>query len=199
MNGKKDHKIFGVNGLVLGAAIGTGFGAMESVYYALGSTLMASSITYGFETVFLRLIFAFAGHTMFCAPYLAAVALHSRNGITPPYKPKTYQNGRVYPFYNLYDSFCSPITLPQFKGSFSVFLPDFPLIMCLHKVILTFFMSLVKALFIRKNALKSRLLALKNPHFTRFSGTFRMRTTISSIRLIIVDIKIIIFCPIIFL
>lgn len=69
----KNKKIYGLTGLVVGAAVGAGFGGFESIYYAFGSQ------GYGMLAVIdnqvIRGIFALGGHTLYCAPYSAALAL----------------------------------------------------------------------------------------------------------------------------
>ena len=64
-------KVYGLTGLVIGAAVGAGFGAFESISYGLEN---------GRQIVLLRAFLAIGGHTLLCAPYLAAIALHSPNG-----------------------------------------------------------------------------------------------------------------------
>ncbi len=61
----------GLTGLVIGAAVGSGFSAFETISYGLH---------YDLETVMVRVFFAVVGHTLYSCSYLAAVALHSRNG-----------------------------------------------------------------------------------------------------------------------
>lgn len=67
---KAGRKIYGLTGLVVGAAVGTGFSAFETIQYGM---------QYGIVTILLRMVYAVVGHTVFCAPYAAAVALHMRN------------------------------------------------------------------------------------------------------------------------
>lgn len=68
---KKGVKLYGLTGLAIGAAVGTGFSAFESVSYGLEN---------GVPTIVLRLICAVVGHTVYCAPYAAALALKSKDG-----------------------------------------------------------------------------------------------------------------------
>lgn len=65
---KRNRKIYGITGLLIGACVGAGFGAFESVGYAYSN--MDSMIS----TTILRAVFALGGHTVFCAPYTAAIA-----------------------------------------------------------------------------------------------------------------------------
>ena len=71
----KKKKIYGVTGLVLGAAVGAGFGGFESVVYAFGMP----SFEEGIQNQLLRGRFALGGHVVFCAPYGAALALGMKN------------------------------------------------------------------------------------------------------------------------
>lgn len=90
MVAKKTHiKIYGVTGLCVGAAVGAGFGAFESAQYAFNYLYQASRGTlyvtqesvWGvfWNSHFLRSILAVGGHTLYCAPYAAAVALHCKH------------------------------------------------------------------------------------------------------------------------
>ncbi len=67
----KGKKIYGLTGLVIGAAVGSGFSAFETISYGLH---------YDLETVMIRVFFAVVGHTLYSCSYMAAVALHSPNG-----------------------------------------------------------------------------------------------------------------------
>ena len=66
----KDKKVYGLTGLVIGAAVGSGFSAFESIAYTLQNDL---------STQFTRIITAIGGHTLYCAPYMGAIALHTKN------------------------------------------------------------------------------------------------------------------------
>lgn len=66
----KDKKVYGLTGLVIGAAVGSGFSAFESITYSLNN---------GLATQFVRIIYAIGGHTVYCAPYVGAIALHTKN------------------------------------------------------------------------------------------------------------------------
>lgn len=67
----KQKSICGLTGLVIGAAVGSGFSAFETISYGLHNDL---------QTVFIRVCFAVVGHTLYSCSYLAAVALHAPNG-----------------------------------------------------------------------------------------------------------------------
>lgn len=67
----KHKKICGFTGLVIGAAVGSGFSAFETITYGLN---------YDLATVMVRVCFAVVGHTLYSCSYVAAVALHSPNG-----------------------------------------------------------------------------------------------------------------------
>lgn len=67
----KGKKIYGLTGLVIGAAVGSGFSAFETISYGLH---------YDLETVMVRVFFAVVGHTLYSCSYLAALALHAPNG-----------------------------------------------------------------------------------------------------------------------
>ncbi|MDO5541112.1 MAG: FHA domain-containing protein [Eubacteriales bacterium] len=67
----RNKRMYGLTGLVIGAAVGAGFGGFESITYGL---------EYGTETELLRAFLAVGGHALFCAPYAAAVALNSPCG-----------------------------------------------------------------------------------------------------------------------
>lgn len=71
--GKRGNKkIYGLTGLVVGAAVGTGFSAFESIVYVLSNEWT--------QTAVVRMIGAFVGHTVYTAPYMAAIAFHMENG-----------------------------------------------------------------------------------------------------------------------
>lgn len=93
----RKKKIYGVTGFVVGAAVGAGFAAFESVQYAFRSaqqitdiiqaesggtiavvgTSMSGSVVYN---QILRLVTAIGGHELYCAPYVAEIARHAKNG-----------------------------------------------------------------------------------------------------------------------
>lgn len=72
---KQKRRIYGITGLVIGAAVGAGFGAFESVQYAIAMPTIDSMIT----NQIMRGVFALGGHTLYCAPYAAAIALNMKN------------------------------------------------------------------------------------------------------------------------
>lgn len=67
----KGKRICGLTGLVIGAAVGSGFSAFETISYGLH---------YNLETVMIRVVFAVVGHTLYSCSYLAALALHAPDG-----------------------------------------------------------------------------------------------------------------------
>ena len=73
----RKKKVYGITGLVVGAAVGAGFGAFESVSYAFDASATIDSMVWN---QLLRGILALGGHTLYCAPYTAAIALHMKNG-----------------------------------------------------------------------------------------------------------------------
>lgn len=80
--GKRGNKkIYGLTGLVVGAAVGTGFSAFESIVYVLNNEWT--------QTAVVRMIGAFVGHTVYTAPYMAAIALHMENG---SFRKETFLN-----------------------------------------------------------------------------------------------------------
>lgn len=91
LNKKPKFRIWGLTGLVIGAAVGAGFGGFESVQYGIVENVKIlhveflrsidkNNLVFLFQNQLLRGIWAMAGHTLFCAPYTAAVALHTENG-----------------------------------------------------------------------------------------------------------------------
>lgn len=74
---KKNKKIYGLTGLVVGAAVGAGFGAFESVEYAFSAFFEGNLYTMIYSQI-LRGIFAIGGHVLYAAPYTAALALAAR-------------------------------------------------------------------------------------------------------------------------
>ena len=75
----KNKKIYGLTGLVVGAAVGAGFGGFESVEYAFmiqGEGFLLGAI----YNQIIRGIFALGGHVLYCAPYVGALALAAQRG-----------------------------------------------------------------------------------------------------------------------
>lgn len=88
----RKKKRYGITGLVIGACVGAGFGALESVQYALNNFF-----SYGFyslintpqafeqvlsvmtQTQIVRAIGGIGGHTLYCAPYIAALTYNAYN------------------------------------------------------------------------------------------------------------------------
>lgn len=69
---KRNKKIYGLTGLVVGAAVGAGFAAFESIQYVFeNSADLGSSISISI----IRMAGAFGAHTLWCAIYTAAFAL----------------------------------------------------------------------------------------------------------------------------
>lgn len=88
---KPKFRIWGLTGLVIGAAVGAGFGGFESIQYGIKDgagtfhvefleVIDKNNLIFLFQNQFSRGVWAVAGHTLFCAPYSAAVALHTENG-----------------------------------------------------------------------------------------------------------------------
>lgn len=71
---KRGKKIYGLTGLVIGAAVGAGFGGFESISYAWSSAGTALV-----ENQLLRGVLALGGHVLYAAPYLTAIALNMKN------------------------------------------------------------------------------------------------------------------------
>ena len=88
----RNKKVYGITGFVVGAAVGAGFAAFESVQYAFtsgtnvfefadGSVLVETSMSmYVVKTQVVRILTAIAGHVLYCAPYSAEFARHTKNG-----------------------------------------------------------------------------------------------------------------------
>ena len=84
----RENKVYGLTGMVIGAAVGAGFSGFESAQYvqttyaacsAQGMSEWLSSI-YMIRQAFVRMLTAFTGHTFYCAPYIGALALHMEDG-----------------------------------------------------------------------------------------------------------------------
>ena len=79
----RKNKIYGLTGLVIGAAVGAGFSGFESAQYAQNAYADCLA-EYGMYTLaalamifqeLVRIATAIGGHTIFCAPYIGALAL----------------------------------------------------------------------------------------------------------------------------
>ena len=103
---KKKGKVFALNGLTIGAAVGAGFAAFESTQYAYTSFLLgiknlpltqaeiasyainmaltAQTLSPVLENILMRGAFAIAGHVLFCTPYSCIVALYMKKGNPMP-------------------------------------------------------------------------------------------------------------------
>ena len=104
---KKNGKVYGLNGLAIGAAVGAGFAAFESSQYAydeycriFSENFNTTEIQYFlaiksfcFESVtlhavtevtLLRALCAICGHVVYCAPYSAMAALYMGDGVSIP-------------------------------------------------------------------------------------------------------------------
>ena len=99
---RKKGRVFGLNGLVIGAAVGAGFAAFESTQYAYDAymegilqmnisydALLSNGVSMFFivETltpvlisIVLRGVCAVCCHVLYCAPYSCIAALHTRDG-----------------------------------------------------------------------------------------------------------------------
>ena len=71
---QKKKKIYGITALTIGAAVGAGFGAFESVVYAMNQGGIANIIA----NQILRLVLSLGGHTLYAAPYVGALGLAMR-------------------------------------------------------------------------------------------------------------------------
>lgn len=76
----RKKKIYGVTGFVVGAAVGAGFAAFESVQYAFGSAQGTSMNSAVVINQILRLVTAIGGHELYCAPYAAEIGRHAKDG-----------------------------------------------------------------------------------------------------------------------
>lgn len=72
-------KIYGLTGLVVGAAVGAAFSGLESVSYALNISGRASLSAVATNQL-MRGMLAIAGHVAYCIPYSCAIALNTRQG-----------------------------------------------------------------------------------------------------------------------
>jgi len=70
---KSKGKVYGLNGLVIGAAVGAGFAAFESTQYAFMNLLGSTEAM--LTNAILRAFCAICGHVVFAAPYSCMMAL----------------------------------------------------------------------------------------------------------------------------
>ena len=70
-------KIYGLTGIVVGAAVGAAFSALESVSYAIDASEVAGAMIF---VQVLRSALALGGHFAYCIPYATAIALNAENG-----------------------------------------------------------------------------------------------------------------------
>lgn len=68
-------KIYGLTGLVVGAAVGAAFSGIESVSYAINNS---GNLALMINVQLQRALFALGGHITYCVPYATAIALKSR-------------------------------------------------------------------------------------------------------------------------
>lgn len=72
-------KIYGLTGLVVGAAVGAAFSGFESMSYALDIATVAS-LQDVMSNQFTRSLYAVSGHVAYCIPYSCAIALNAEDG-----------------------------------------------------------------------------------------------------------------------
>lgn len=77
---KQKKKIYGLTGLVVGAAVGAAFSGLESMTYALNIVNAGGSFQAVINNQLMRGLFAIAGHVAYCVPYSCAIALNADNG-----------------------------------------------------------------------------------------------------------------------
>jgi len=70
-------KIYGMTGLVVGAAVGAAFSGIESVSYAINYSDSAAVMI---DVQLTRALLALGGHITYCVPYATAIALKAKNG-----------------------------------------------------------------------------------------------------------------------
>lgn len=70
-------KIYGLTGLVVGAAVGAAFSGIESVSYAINYSDSAAVMI---DVQLTRALLALGGHITYCVPYATAIALKAKNG-----------------------------------------------------------------------------------------------------------------------
>lgn len=72
---RSGKRIYGLTGLLIGAGVGAGFTAFESISYAFAK---ASSVEAALLLAFRRSFPKIGGHILYCAPYVAGLALGYR-------------------------------------------------------------------------------------------------------------------------
>ena len=72
---RKTEYCWGLNGLLIGAAVGCGFAVFETVGYAFDAIIRYSSFTAGLDALTVRGILAIDGHVIWAAMYGGALAL----------------------------------------------------------------------------------------------------------------------------
>lgn len=70
---KQKKHIYGLTGLVIGAAVGAGFSGFESIWYAMKESIVV-------RNQIMRALFSFGSHIAYATPYTAAFALNMKNG-----------------------------------------------------------------------------------------------------------------------
>lgn len=70
-------KIYGLTGLVVGAAVGAAFSGIESVSYAINYSGSAATMI---DVQLTRALLALGGHITYCVPYATAIALKAKHG-----------------------------------------------------------------------------------------------------------------------
>lgn len=73
----KKQKLYGLTGLVVGAAVGAAFSGIESVSYAINFSGEYNTMI---DVQFQRAMFAIAGHITYCLPYAIAIACNTVDG-----------------------------------------------------------------------------------------------------------------------
>ena len=76
---KQQKKIYGLTGLVIGAAVGAAFSGLESMSYALNIAAVGS-LQDVMNNQLMRSLFSVSGHVAYCIPYSCAIALNAEDG-----------------------------------------------------------------------------------------------------------------------
>lgn len=72
----RNKKIYGMTGLVIGAAVGAGFAAFENAQYVY---LYSYTFEASLNTVLIRSLCNLSSHILYCAPYVTVAALNMQN------------------------------------------------------------------------------------------------------------------------